>query len=313
MIPGIEVDPFYWEKTIEILQNYIRKNGFWPVKIDKFFTQNAVKMTSMKSLPAFFQLEKYQITPPDVASMTFHCEPEAIHPDVILMPWWQPDVFGLWLDPIRTVAPNMVFEGVYQGQPVSIIRSGVGAPQSGDAALALGCTPCQRIWFAGSVGGLQPEMNIGDLMIPTHSVSGDGFCRYLQPGFPGQDCFLERVYPDEALSAVIARASTPLATAAGIALHHGPAYSSDSILAEFCRLDAIRNDLGCIGIEMETAAVFKAARLVGIRAAALFSVSDVPVRSQSLYAGRSEAERARRREIRRQVLAKALLDGIGAG
>ena len=59
---------------------------------------------------------------------------------------------------------------------------------------------------------------------------------------------------------------------------------------------------------METAAAFKAARMVGIPAAALFSVSDVPVKNQSLFSGRPEAEKDYRKEIRSQVLAKALLD-----
>ena len=61
---------------------------------------------------------------------------------------------------------------------------------------------------------------------------------------------------------------------------------------------------------METAAVFKAARLVGIQAAALFSVSDVPIRNQTLYGGRPETEKEQRKEIRQKVLAKALLEAI---
>ena len=266
----------------------------------------------MKSLPKFLQLEKFNISPGDVVRMMFRCAPEAIHPDVILMPWWQPEVFGLWLDPITVVTPSILFAAEYNGKPISLLRSGIGAPQSGDAVLALGCTPCERIWFAGSVGGLQPEMHIGDLMIPSFSYSGDGFCRYLQPDFPREDCFLERVFPDETLSALVAGAAAPLARAEGIGVYTGPVFSTDSILAEFSRLGEMINELGCIGVEMETAAVFKAARLVGIRAAALFSVSDVPVRNQSLYAGRPEEEKRRRRETRRKVLAKALLDGIGS-
>ncbi len=262
----------------------------------------------MKSLPEFFQLEKYHISPNDVVRMTFRCDPEAIHPNVILMPWWQPEVFGLWVNPITTITPDKLFEMKFKGQPVSVIRSGIGASQTGDAVLALGCTPCERIWFAGSVGGLLPDMCLGDLVIPSSSYSGDGFCRYLQPGFPRKDCFLENIYPDETLSSMIVRVAAPLARSEGVAVFTGPVFSTDSILTEFSRLDELKNELGCIGIEMETAAVFKAARLVGIRAAALFSVSDVPVRNQSLYAGRPEEEKARRRETRRKVLARALLD-----
>jgi len=206
------------------------------------------------------------------------------------------------------ITPNVLYEMVFQGKPLSFVRSGVGAPQAGDAVLALSCTPCKRILFAGSVGGLRPDMLVGDLMMPEFSYAGDGFCRYLQPGSPTKDCFLERNTPDERLSAALSRATNPLAHQAGVTVHTGPVFSIDTILAQFSILDEIANQLGCIGIEMETAAVFKAARLAGMRAAALFSVSDVPVKNQTLFAGRLQEEKDHRQEIRSKVLAKALLD-----
>jgi purine-nucleoside phosphorylase len=174
--------------------------------------------------------------------------------------------------------------------------------------LALACTPCERILFAGSVGGLRENMHIGDLMMPGISIAGDGFCRYLQPGFPPQDCFLERNAPDEELSAALYRAVLPLAQQAGVPVHTGPVFSIDTILAQFNILDDITNTLGCIGIEMESAAAFKAARMAGIRAAALFSVSDVPVKNRSLFSDRLLEEKDYRKLIRSTVLARALLD-----
>ncbi len=262
----------------------------------------------MKSLPPTFQLDQYNVTPADVTQMAFHCPPDAIHPDVIFMPIWQPEIFSLWVDEITTITPNVLYELVYQGKPVSIVRSGVGAPLAGDATLALGCTACQRIWFAGSVGALRQDMRIGDLLVPDFAFSGDGFCRYLQPGPLTQDCFLEKCAPDEALTGALARRAALLAKSGGITLHTGPVFSSDTILAQFSRLGYISTELGCAGIEMETAAVFKAARSVGIRAAALLSISDVPVVGKSLFAGRPPAEREHRRETRKKILAKALLD-----
>jgi purine-nucleoside phosphorylase len=264
----------------------------------------------MKKLPDYFQLERFNISPADVIRMGLHCDPDSIHPDVILMPWWQPEIFALWSERITAIAGNTLFEMEFAGKRVSIVRSGIGAPQTGDTVLALGLTACERIFFAGSVGGLRPDIHIGDLMIPEYSVSGDGFCRYLQPGFPEQDHFLEHVLPDEALTQALARSAAPLARQAGVTVHTGPVFSIDTILAQFDKLDYIVEKLGCIGIEMETAAVFKAARLVGIRAAALFSVSDVPVRNESLLSGRSQEEQEHRRVIRKQVLAKALLDAL---
>lgn len=262
----------------------------------------------MKTLPDFFQLNKFNISPADVTQMAFHCNPEAIRPDVILMPWWQPEIFDLWAERITTLTPGVLYELVFAGKPVSVVRCGIGAPQAGDAVLALGCTPCEHILFAGSVGSLRPDIPIGSLMLPEFSYSGDGFCRYLEPGFPTRDCFLERVVPDEPLSQAVARFAAPLAAQEGVSVYTGPVFSVDSILSQFSRLDTLASELGCIGIEMETAAVFKAARTAGMRAAALLSVSDVPVSRKSLFAGRSQEERYYRREIRRKVLARALLE-----
>ncbi len=227
--------------------------------------------------PDFLHLDRFNISAADVISWVFRCDPECIHPDVILMPWWQPDVFGLWANRITTITDHILYELEFKGKMISVIRSGIGAPQSGDTVLALGCTPCERIIFAGSVGGLRSDIHIGDLITLEFSYSGDGFCRYLGPEAPLKDCFLERIYPDESLSLALSRSASPLAEEAGVVIHIGPVFSIDSILAQFRILDYFSDSLGSIGIEMETAAVFKAARLVGIQAAALLSVSDVPV------------------------------------
>ncbi len=262
----------------------------------------------MKSLPDFFQLEKFHISAVDVTQMILQCDLDIIHTDVILMPWWQPEVFSLWVDRITPITRNILYEMEFEGQAISVVRSGIGAPRAGDTVLALGCTACERILFAGSVGGLRPNINIGDLMMPEFSYSGDGFSRYLEQDFPVKDCFLEKLTPNKALSLAVSCSVSSLANEAGVAVHTGPVFSTDSILSQFCKLDYFVNDLGCIGIEMETAAVFKAASIVGIQAAALFSVSDVPVRNKTLYSGRSQEEQNYRKETRSKVLAKALLN-----
>lgn len=84
--------------------------------------------------------------------------------------------------------------------------------------------------------------------------------------------------PDAALSNAIASTTAALAQAAQVAVHTGPVYCTDSILAQFGKLDYITQELGCIGIEYGDRRGLQAAGRVGIWAAALFSVSDVPVR-----------------------------------
>jgi purine-nucleoside phosphorylase len=265
-------------------------------------------MRNMRSLPEFFRLDDYHIAPADSTRMVFHCDPDAIHADVILMPSWQPEVLAQWVERITLVGSNILYEIEYQGKLISMVRSGIGAPQAGDAVLALDCTPCERILFAGSAGGLRNDMKIGGLLMPDFSYAGDGFCRYLQDDFTKDGHFLEKVSPDATLSNELLQAALPLAQDAGVRLHHGPVFCTDSILSQFRRLDFIAGELGCSGIEMESAAVFMAAHRVGIKAAALMSISDVPVRGQSLFNGRSAEDKTYRKMTRSQVLAKTLLD-----
>ena len=264
----------------------------------------------MRTLPDFFQLENYNVSAVDVTRMVFHSEPDAIHPDVILFPYWQADLFSPWVDRITTIRTDVLYEVEYRGSKFSLVRSGIGAPLAGDMTLALGLTPCERLLFAGSVGGLQPAIRIGDLMIPEFSYSGDGYCRYLEPEAPKKDCMLEQVRPDPSLSSTLLHLAMERAQEVEVKVHQGPVFSIDTILSQFRLLDYFSGELDCVGIEMETAAVFKAARRVGIQCAALLSVSDVPVNKQTLLSGRSLQEQDHRKEIRSKVLTRILLDCI---
>ena len=148
------------------------------------------------------------------------------------------------------------------------------------------------------------------MALPTHSIGGDGFSGYLAasvgPGSPPE----REVGPDADFHAVVARCAREACAAAKVAIHTGPVFSIDTILAQFQHLDWMVQRFGCIGIEMETAAVFRAARLVGIKAAALLQFSDVIPARKSLFAGRTPLEQERRREVRKTALAQAAVNAL---
>ncbi|MQY69598.1 MAG: phosphorylase, partial [Firmicutes bacterium] len=198
----------------------------------------------------------------------------------------------------------------YHGQLISFIRCGIGAPMTGDVILSLACTPCQRVIFTGSVGGLDASMKIGDVLIPKKSLSGDGFSRYLGPDVETEDCFLQPAEPDSELQMTVMKHASKICKRESVALHSGTVFSTDSVIAQFFRLEQVVKNLGCIGIEMETSSVFKAAKLVDIRASALLQVSDVIPLNKSLFSGRSKREMERRQLVKRTVLAKAVLDSV---
>jgi len=258
-------------------------------------------------IPEYFQLERYGITARDVVLGTLQCEPDLIQPRVIVMPGWQPELFADAADAITEIVPGKVYELQYQAQRFSLIRSGIGAPQTGAVMLALGGTACQTAVFIGSVGGLKSGVQIGDLILADQAISGDGFSRYLDAKLVPDDCFLQTAEPDRGVTDALGRNMRAACHDKSTPVHHGVVFSTDSLVAQFARLPYIADELHCLGIEMETAAVFRAARLVGIRVGALLQVSDLPLANKSIYAGRTELELKTRRTIRREVLSRIVL------
>lgn len=262
------------------------------------------------SIPAHFQLDKYNISPEDVVRGTLHCEPNVIQPRAVITPHWQIEIFAEAATEVTEIVQGSVYQLKYQGQLISLIRSGIGAPQTGDVILALGCTACEAAIFTGSVGGLGNGIEIGDLVVAEKSFCGDGFSRYLDTKVVPSDCFLQSAEPDWELTEHIKNRAMEACRTRSVPLHQGAIFSTDSILAQFFRLDYLERELHCRGIEMETAAVFRAAKLVGIKAGALLQVSDVPQQGKSIFAGRRQQEMEYRKSVRQEVLAQVVLRSV---
>jgi purine-nucleoside phosphorylase len=255
--------------------------------------------------------QDYGISAGDVVRVTLRCDPEQIESSVVLTPIWSPAIFSRCR--AESVADGIatVDRLTYGSLSFTMIRTGIGAPLAGDATIALGCTPCENLIFVGSVGGLDLKQRIGDLAIPTQSFSGDGFSAYLAESPNGPHWHPSQpIKPDQGLQTILVQESRIATKSNSMAVHIGPVFSSDTILAQFHHLDWITSQLRCVGIEMETSAVFKAARLCGIRAAALLQVSDVIPARKSLYSGRTEADQKRRRWARMEILAPAVLNAL---
>lgn len=263
-------------------------------------------------LPAFFQLSKYNISSEDVVKSTFGCEPDAIQRKVIVTPNWGPEVFADAADDVTEIAIGVhsVWQLSFAGTNFSLIRCGIGAPMAGNVVLALGCTACKNLIFTGSMAGLHGNIHIGDLLVVERSICGDGFSRYLTSEMVPKDCFLQPATPAKGLTEHIRNQAANICNSQQVALHQGSVFSSDCVLPEFFRLNYFLEDLECSGLEMETAAIFGAANLVRIEAAALLIVWDTPLQNKSLYSGRTLEEREHVRTNRREILAKAILDSL---
>jgi purine-nucleoside phosphorylase len=250
-------------------------------------------------------------TQADICRLAFKCSPADICENVIVAPFWPVQIFDNLAQTTFLSESNFrqVWTLTVNGKKLTYLRTGVGAPVVTDAVFALSCTPCKNIIFIGAVGALDTSMNLGDVVTPEYSVCGNGACRYITTGnLKENDCFGEKYHPNQDVFERILSATESALQNSAIACHVGKTFSVDSIFAEFAHLDEIKL-MGCNSIEMETAALFKASKICGIRAGAVFSVSDNVFTGKSVYT-RTQADMDYLANVRENVLPGIILDSF---
>ncbi len=265
--------------------------------------KNAEKWSVAEVISA---LENYDIDEEDLVYTFLGCSIEDIQPVIILAPYWNPSLFlEVWPNQLEIV-PNRVWKISLDKIKITYIRTGIGAPLFGDVALLLTLPSihCEKVIFLGSVGGLSPHLSIGDLVLPTTSVSGAGFSRYLNRSkLANGDRFGAISIPNKELQNKLKDAADRIVTAenANVKIHQGNVFTADTIVAQFLHLDEIR-EMNCIGIEMETAVFFDIMKTAHIPTAALLLVSDNSITKKTLFSGRSAAEREFIKTIKKKII-----------
>lgn len=267
-----------------------------------------MKSKPRNRLPNFLSLDHFGISSEDIVESFLRCDPQSIEQLVIVTPFWGVTPFQDHAEAIVTITENLVWKIKYKDKNISVIRTGIGAPQTGDIILTLGCTPCEVLVFTGSAGALDPRMNIGDIIIAESSLSGDGFSRFLSREIIPSDRFLSVAEPDNKLTKLLKKVAEEACFNHSVSLYSSIVFSIDSMLTQFFRMRSFVDNYNCSAIEMETAAVFNAAHLVKIRTAAVLQVSDIPILEKSIFKGRTKEENISRHKVRKEILSKIILD-----
>jgi purine-nucleoside phosphorylase len=257
-------------------------------------------------------MERFGSTKHDICSHGIGVSPEHVRENVIIAPWWEPATLpGLGTATYLSTSDTpvtKVWDITSAVTKMTYIKTGIGAPVLMDVLLTLGVTTCQRIIFIGSVGSLDDNIGIGDIVIPEYSICGDGASRYIsQDSLASGDMFGEKAYPNKDLFHSAKEVTQRVCAEHDVRWHLGKTFSIDTIFAQFAHVDEIRR-MGCNVIEMETAAAFRAADLMNIPTVALFSVSDNTVTHKSLVSGRTQDELEYRKYVRRELFPKIILD-----
>ncbi|MFB6297612.1 MAG: nucleoside phosphorylase [Salinirussus sp.] len=144
---------------------------------------------------------------------------------------------------------------------LTICSTGIGAPSAAIAVEELAAVGVETFVRVGTCGALQPDIEIGDMVVATGAAKDDGTTkRYESPTVPA--------VPDyRTLSALVAASEARNET-----VHTGPVVTDDAFYNE---TDAYVDEWEAAGmqaVEMEAAAIFSLARRSGLAAGAICTV-----------------------------------------
>ena len=171
---------------------------------------------------------------------------------------------------VTAVRGMLGFTGSYEGRPISVMGSGMGMPSIGIYSYELykfyGVENIVRI---GSAGSYTDKARLFDVVLAAGAVSESSYAR-TQSGFEGHITFPSREL-NEKLRASAAKQ--------GIPLIEGNIHSSDVFYrqpsdAKPTYWEKLRDEQGCLCVEMESFALFANAQVLGKQAACLLTISD---------------------------------------
>jgi len=182
---------------------------------------------------------------------------------------------------VEHVAQNREYtlvNATYEGRPLTICSTGIGCPSATIAAEELSAVGVETFVRVGTIGALQSDVEIGDMVVATAAAKNEGTTkRYEAVEYPA-------VADYETLSALVdaarardERAAGAAATGAGdeavsYDVHVGPVASDDAFYAETEEYVEDWEAANILAVEMEAAALFTLARRKGLRAGAICTV-----------------------------------------
>jgi len=164
--------------------------------------------------------------------------------------------------------------GTHEGSPISVTSTGIGSPGAAIAVEELARVGVDTMIRVGSCGAIQPETDIGDLIITSGAVRQEGTSdEYIREDYPA--------VADHAVVAALAAAAEEL----GYEYHVGLTASTDSFYAGQSRegfggyrsrdSEATIEELeraNVLNFEMEASAILALANIYGLRGGAVCTV-----------------------------------------
>jgi 5'-methylthioadenosine phosphorylase/purine-nucleoside phosphorylase len=161
------------------------------------------------------------------------------------------------------------YTGTWEGKPVSVQATGMGCPSAAIVIEELVQLGVKRLCRVGTCGGLQPNHQLGDMIVALTAVPQDGTVQtYVhEPHCPTADWEL-------------VHGAVHAAKEAGQQIHVGPIVSSDVFYNPDQGQYQRWSDRGILAVEMEAAVLFTLGALRKVQAGCLLTVSDIVVEGE---------------------------------
>lgn len=167
---------------------------------------------------------------------------------------------------VNRVRNMFAFTGMWHGQRVSIMGSGMGMPSISIYAHELfDHYGVERIVRVGTCGALRPDMRLGDLVLASAASTDSAMNRQR---FNGWDLA-------PAADAAMLRAVEDAARTADIDVRVGEVFATDFFYHPDPQFIQRVSDMGILALDMESAALYALAREHGKRALTLLTVTDL--------------------------------------
>ena len=162
------------------------------------------------------------------------------------------------------------YTGEFEGRPVSVQATGMGCPSAAIVIEELVQLGVKRMLRVGTCGGLQPDLQLGDLIVALSAIPADATARHLV----GTDQHVPTA------SWELVHGAVHVGKEIGQAMRIGPIVSSDLFYNPDDGQYARWSSRGVLAVEMEAAVLFTLGALRGFAAGCLLTVSDVVVEGE---------------------------------
>lgn len=159
------------------------------------------------------------------------------------------------------------YTGTVEGRPMSVIASGMGMPSMSIYATELArFYGVRRIVRVGTVGALQPYLDIGDVVAASAAHTNSAMTSGWVPS----------VTMSHAPAFDLLRRAVEYGERTGKTIHVGPVFTSDQFYNPDTTIVPKLIEYGTLAVEMEAAGLYAVARKEGFDALMIGTVSDKP-------------------------------------